>query len=363
MSLDPAVASLFTVGFTGTSPSDDVRRLIDRGVFGVILFGRNVVDAEQVAGLVRELKRHAGRPLLVSIDQEGGRVARLRERHGFTEVPPMRALGEVGDEALARAVGALLGRELRAVGIDQDYAPCVDVDTNPANPVIGDRSFSRDPAVVARLGAALALGLQGAGVAACAKHFPGHGDTSEDSHTGLPRLPHDLDRLRAVELAPFRALAQAGVASVMTAHVVFEALDPRRPATLSAPVLELLRKECGYDGCAVSDDLEMSAVAKHFPLEEAVPAALGAGLDALMVCHSADVAHRAIDLARRAVEEGAVSRERLAQATSRVGRLLGRFAWPPPEPGAWREVLRSPLHRALAARVPPLAVGSDPTAA
>jgi beta-N-acetylhexosaminidase len=360
--LDHDVASLFCVGFRGTTPSPEVLELIHRGVYGVILFARNVVDAEQVAGLVAELKRAAGRPLLVSIDQEGGRVARLRAPQGFTELPPMRAVGATGDAALAREVGALLGRELRAVGIDQDYAPVVDVDTNPANPVIGDRSFARDPAAVARLGVALAQGLQSAGVAACAKHFPGHGDTSQDSHKDLPRLPHALDRLRAVELVPFRALAAGGVASVMTAHVVFDALDPVRPATLSAPVMRLLRDECGYDGCVISDDLEMKAVAEHFPLEEAIPSALAAGVDALLVCHEAAVQHRAIDLARRAVETGAVARERLAQALARVDRLL-TWAGPAPDAAAARAVLRSDAHLALAARVPTLATGSDPTAA
>ena len=180
--LDREVASLLCVGFTGTEPSPEVLELIARGVGGVILFSRNVRDAEQVAALSAALKRAAGRPLLISVDQEGGRVARLRAPQGFTELPPMRALGATGDEHLAFAVGALLGRELRAVGIDQDYAPVVDVDTNPRNPVIGDRSLGRDPAAVGRLGAAVARGLQSAGVAACAKHFPGHGDTSQDSH-------------------------------------------------------------------------------------------------------------------------------------------------------------------------------------
>jgi beta-N-acetylhexosaminidase len=226
--------------------------------------------------------------------------------------------------------------------------------------VIGDRSLSRDAAEVARLGAALARGLQSTGVAACAKHFPGHGDTSQDTHKDLPRLPHALARLREVELVPFRALAAAGVASVMTAHVVFEALDSARPATLSAPVLDLLRRECGYDGCAVSDDLEMSAVAAHFALDEAVPAALAAGIDQLMVCHRPDVQARAIDLARRAVERGVVSRERLAEARRRVARLLA-WAGPPPDPARVRSRLRTGESLAVAARVPALAVGHDPT--
>jgi beta-N-acetylhexosaminidase len=360
--LDREVAGLFAVGFQGTSPSPEVLELIRRGVGGVILFGRNVQGAEQVAELVAELKRAAGRPLLASIDQEGGRVARLRSPQGFTELPPMRALGATGDEGLAFEVGALLGRELRAVGIDQDYAPVVDVDTNPENPVIGDRSLSRDPAQVARMGAALARGLQSSGVAACAKHFPGHGDTSQDSHEELPRLPHSLARMREVELAPFRALAGAGVASVMTAHVVFEALDERRPATLSGPVMRLLREECGYDGCAVSDDIEMKAVADHFPLEEAVPSALAAGVDEILVCHSAAVQHRAIDLAREAVESGRLSRARLAEARRRVGALL-TWAGPPPDPREVTARLRTGAHLALAARIPSLAIGRDPTAA
>jgi beta-N-acetylhexosaminidase len=362
VTLDRDIAGLFCVGFHGTTPSPEIVELLRRGVHGVILFGRNVEDAEQVAALVAALKRLAGRPLLVAVDQEGGRVARLRARQGFTELPPMRAIGETGDAALAREAGALLGRELRAVGIDQDYAPVVDVDTNPANPVIGDRAFSRDPAAVARLGAALAEGLQAEGVAACAKHFPGHGDTSQDSHKDLPRLPHGLARLRAVELAPFRALARAGVAAVMTAHVVFEALDPRRPATLSPEVMRLLRDEVGFEGCAVSDDLEMSAVAAHFPLEEAAPGALRAGVDALLVCHRADVQHRAIDLVRRAVETGALAPARVAEARARVAALL-RFAGPPPDPSRVRARLRTAAHLALAARIPPLAAGRDPTVA
>jgi len=360
--LDRDVASLLCVGFHGTTPSPEVLELIQRGVGGVILFTRNVESAEQVAELTAALKRAAGRPLLVSIDQEGGRVARLRAPHGFTELPPMRALGETGDAALAFDTGALLGRELRAVGIDQDYAPVVDVDTNPLNPVIGDRSLSRHPAEVGRLGAALARGLQSMGVAACAKHFPGHGDTAQDSHHDLPRLAHALDRLRAVELPPFTALARAGVAAVMTAHVIFEPLDATRPATLSPAVMRLLRDECGFTGCCVSDDLEMKAITAHFDLGDVAPDAVAAGVDQLLVCHTAAVQHRAIDLVREAVGAGRIPRQRLEEAKARVQGLL-RWAGPPPDPGAARAALRKPEHLALAARIPALATGRDPTAA
>jgi beta-N-acetylhexosaminidase len=363
-SLDRDVAALLCVGFHGTSPSPEVLELIRRGVSGVILFSRNLVEASQVAELTGALKRAAGRPLLIAIDQEGGRVARLRAAQGFTELPPMRRLGELGDERLAFAAGALLGRELRAVGIDQDYAPVVDVDTNPLNPVIGDRAFSREPAAVARLGAALARGLQSAGVAACAKHFPGHGDTSQDSHRELPRLTHPLARLEAVELPPFTALARSGVAAVMTAHVVLEPLDPVRPATLSPAVLRLLRDTCGFDGACVSDDLEMKGISDHFPLEEAAPGALAAGVDQLLVCHTAALQHRAIDLVRAAVEAGRIPRARLAEAGRRVARLMG-WAGPPPQPEAALRALRTAQHLALAGELAGLTVGTgqgrDPT--
>lgn len=361
MSLDADCAGLFAVGFSGLTPSPEVRELLRRGVGGVILFARNVESAAQVAELTGALKREAGRPLLTSVDQEGGRVMRLRERHGFTELPSMRALGATGDERLAGELGALVGRELRAVGLDLDYAPVVDVDTNPQNPVIGDRAFSRDPAVVARLGAALARGLQSEGVAACAKHFPGHGDTSQDSHHDLPRLPHGLARLRAVELAPFATLARAGVAAIMTAHVVFEALDGARPATMSPPVLRLLREECGFTGPVISDDLEMKAVAEHYPLAEAVVASVQAGVDLLLVCHRPEVQHAAIDALRSAVERGVVSRERLAEARFRVAALL-RWAGPAPDPAALPGRLRTAAHLAQVARVPAAdPAGRDPT--
>jgi len=361
VTLDAACAGLFTVALEGPSPSAEVRELLARGAAGVILFSRNVESAEQVAALSAALKREAGRPLLLSVDQEGGRVMRLKARHGFTELPPMRALGALGDADLARQLGALLGRELRAVGIDLDYAPVVDVDTNPRNPVIGDRAFSSDPAVVARLGAALAEGLQSAGVAACAKHFPGHGDTSQDSHLELPRLPHGLERLRAVELPPFQALARAEVAAVMTAHVVFEALDPGRPATLSARALRLLRQECGFDGPVLADDLEMKALSAHYPVEEIVLEAVNAGVDGFLLCHGVEVQREALEALRRGVERGRVSRERLAEARARMAKLVA-WAGPPPDVRQARERLRTAGHLALAARVPAGGVGEDPTA-
>ena len=338
-------AGLFVVGFPGEAPDDGVRALTDLGVAGAILFKRNVASADQVASLTRALKRHAGRPFLTAVDQEGGRVARLRGAP-FTALPPMRELGRARDPEFAERAGRLLGWEVRAVGFDWDFAPVLDVDTNPRNPVIGDRAFHSDPQVVAELGVALGQGLEAMGVAACGKHFPGHGDTAKDSHLDLPALPHDLRRLRDVELVPFEAWAKAGLASVMTAHVVFEALEKERPATMSARVLDgLLRRELGYQGVIVSDDLEMKAIADHFTVEEAAVEGLKAGVDVFLVCHHAEVQRRAIEAVAKAVTDGRVSEARLEDALGRVAKLVRRFCRPAED---LRSTLDTPEHRALA---------------
>src|SRR5262249_54682891 len=214
----------------------------------------------------------------------------------------------------------MIAEELSACGIDLDFAPVLDVDTNPKNPVIGDRSFSRDPKRVARLGVALAQGLERSGVASCVKHFPGHGDTSQDSHLTLPRLAHDKQRLWEVELVPFVAAARANLASVMTAHVCFDAFD-RLPATLSPVSLELLRQDVEFGGCCISDDLEMRAISETWGVPDAAELAVAAGCDAVLVCHTLRHQHDSIDAISRGARAGPLSRERLAQAALRVAGL------------------------------------------
>jgi beta-N-acetylhexosaminidase len=344
MSLFADCASLFVIGFPGVSPDREVERLIDEGVGGVILFKRNVESPSQVASLVRTLKTRAGRPLIASVDQEGGRVARLRGSP-FTALPPMRQLGQSGDAAFVERAGRLLALEVRAMGFDVDFAPVLDVDTNPANPVIGDRSFHREAKEVARLGVALARGMEAGGVASCAKHFPGHGDTAKDSHLDLPSLPHGLERLRQVELLPFAEYAKAGLASVMTAHVIFDALDPGVPATMSTRVMDgLLRKELGFQGVVVSDDLEMKAIADHFTVERAVVEGMKAGVDCFLVCHHADVQRRAIEALVKAIESGEVKRDRLEEARGRMAALTRRFVHGPED---LLSTLGTPAHEAL----------------
>jgi beta-N-acetylhexosaminidase len=346
------------IGFDGYQASAELRQLLrEHAIGGVILFARNVAEPEQLAALVAELQdiaRAAGheRPLLVAVDQEGGRVARLRAP--WTEWPPMRTLGRSGSEDLARRTGAALAEQLVPCGIHLDFAPVVDVDTNARNPVIGDRSFGDDPSLVARLGAALVEGLQAGGVAACAKHFPGHGDTELDSHLALPAVDHSPDRLGDVELRPFRAAIAAGVASVMTAHVVVRALDEELPATLSPRVVrELLRAELGFGGVVVSDDLEMKAIAGKWRARVAAVRAVQAGCDLLLVCHSADAQAEAHEALVRAVESGAISHKDLEDAAERVRRLKERFVSrrPNPDPRGARSAVQQPMHAALAAEI------------
>ncbi|HEY0136858.1 MAG TPA: beta-N-acetylhexosaminidase [Nannocystis sp.] len=288
---------LLFAGFQGKELPRALAELLAQGrQGGVILFARNIGDPAQVRALTAALHAAAPpeAPVLLAIDQEGGRVQRLRAP--WTEWPPMRLLGERDDPATTAAVASAIARELADLGIGLDFAPVVDVDTNPDNPVIGDRSFSRDPARVGRHAAAFITAMQDAGVAACAKHFPGHGDTTTDSHLELPRLEHDLHRLREVELPPFKAAVAAGVASIMTAHVLFPRLDKKRPATLAPDVMDLLRGELGYDGVVFSDDLEMKAVADHFQPEPLVRGCLEAGCDAVLVCSQFDLVREALRL-------------------------------------------------------------------
>lgn len=347
--LERQAAGLFTVGFYGKALTDDLKGLLARGVGGVIYFARNVGSAAEVLELNRDIKATAARPLLLAIDQEGGQVARLRD--GFTEIPPMRAVGATGSAAMARDLGRLLGRELRAVGFDMNFAPVLDIDTNPDNPIIAARSFGRTPELVTELGLALAAGLQEVGVAACGKHFPGHGDTSQDSHLELPSLPHALERLERVELAPFAAAAKAGIASFMTAHVIFKAVDPKYPATMSRAVLTgILREKLGYDGMVVTDDVEMKAIADNYGVEEAVLLGLNAGVDHFLCCHTAALAHQAIDAIVRAVESGKLERRVLDDATRRFEAVRARYA----KPVGAREglqVLRSKEHLVLITRI------------
>jgi beta-N-acetylhexosaminidase len=321
LSLSELTGQLLVGGFVGTELPASFRAELAAGRrAGAIVFSRNLGDLDATLALSRSIAdaAPAALPAFVSVDQEGGRVARLGAP--FLRVPPARVLGDADDLELTHAVGAQLGRELAAAGFNLDFAPVMDVDTNPDNPVIGDRAFGRDVRTVMRHGVAFVRGLGEAGVLACAKHFPGHGDTVLDSHLALPTVDHDLARLTRTEIPPFRAASGAGVAAMMTAHVVYPALDPGVPATMSRAICQaLLRREIGFEGVLFSDDLEMGAVARHHRIEDAAVEAVWAGCDVLLVCKDEDAQRRAHEaLLRRAESDAAF----LARCREAAGRSL-----------------------------------------
>jgi len=340
-------AQLFMVGLPGPRLDRATRAfLAEHPPGGIVLFKRNVRSARQLRDLVAALHDGAaGVPPLVALDHEGGRVHRLPRP--FTRFPPAAIVGAGNDPKVVEAVGRAMGRELRAVGIDLDFAPVLDVRGNPRNTVIGDRAFSVDPSRAARLGLALARGLEAAGVLACGKHFPGHGATTGDSHFVLP---HDRRPRRAVlhDLQSFARAARAGLPSLMTAHVVYPALDPRRPATLSARICrDLLRRRLGFRGVLFSDDLEMNAVAGRTTPGKSAVAALLAGCDMLLVCQSLDAARAAMDGVEQAMLRGTLPAARVVEALARVHALRRRV----PPPARRPATIGWPAHARLARRL------------
>ena len=349
---------LIVGGFDGASlPARFAAALRDGRRGGAILFRRNLPEVRAAALLCDSLRAAAGPelPPFIGVDQEGGRVTRLPSP--FLTLPPMRVLAGFADLDLTRRAARGVAVELAAIGFNLNFAPVLDVDSNPENPIIGDRAFGSDPRTVMRHGVAFLQGLQEAGVLACGKHFPGHGDTSVDSHFDVPVIAHDRSRLDALELPPFRAASGAGIASMMTAHVVCERLDPAVPATLSRAVCgSLLRSEIGFDGVLFSDDLEMGAIRARYPIEEAAVEAIWAGCDALLICKDEDAQDRAHEALVRTAESDRRFRDRCIEAATR-GLKIRRLA--PPRPITAKDDLEAivggPSSRAILAELTPSA--------
>jgi len=334
LTLEQKIGQVMIIGFDGIIVDDELRRMIsDYHIGGVILFARNVQSPQQVTVLTNELQKIAvesGNPgLFIAIDQEGGRVARLTEDKGFTEFPSAMALTATGDPQNAYRVAAAMAAEMRAVGINVDFAPDLDVNNNPTNPVIGIRSFSSDPTKVAEYGLAFAKGLQENGVLAFGKHFPGHGDTGIDSHIDLPLVSYDRARLDQVELVPFKAAIAADFAGIMSAHVTFPAIDPTPglAATLSRPVLTgLLREELGFNGLIVTDSLEMGALAaKGYPPQVGAPLALAAGADLLLFNRDHAMHREVFANLVQSVKDGEISEGQLNDSVGRILQMKKRF--------------------------------------
>jgi beta-N-acetylhexosaminidase len=334
MTLEQKIGQVMSIGFDGTTVDAELHHMLSEyHIGGVILFARNVQSPRQVAALTNELQKIAlksGSPgLFIAIDQEGGRVARLTEDKGFTEFPSAMALTATGDSQNAYRVASTMAVEMRAVGINVDFAPDLDVNSNPANPVIGIRSFSSDPTKVAEYGLAFAKGLQEYGVLAFGKHFPGHGDTGLDSHIDLPLVPYDRERLDQVELVPFKAAIAADFAGIMSAHVTFPAIDPTPglAATLSRPVLTgLLREELGFNSLIVTDSLEMGALAANgYPPQVGAPLALAAGADLVLFNRDHAMHREAFVNLVQAVKDGKISEQQLNDSVERILQIKKRF--------------------------------------
>jgi beta-N-acetylhexosaminidase len=355
------VGQLVVVGFAGAELPAELASAFEAGErAGVVLFRRNIEPGIDGLGGLQRLcaslaaRSPAGLPPLIAIDEEGGRVARLGPP--ALRLPPMRRLAELGDLDLIERVGAAVGRELACLGVTMNFAPVVDVDTNPDNPIIGDRAFAREPEGVIECAAAYLRGLRAGGVAGCLKHYPGHGDTLLDSHLALPTVSHDRVRIEAVELLPFRRLA-AHADSMMTAHVVYPALDADRPATLS-PVIasDLLRGELAFRGVLFSDDLEMQAIAGHGSAGASAVAALRAGCDLLLVCSRPDVQAEVCGALLEVAEQDPDFARRCREGARRGLSLRLAF---PPRPGTveqFEALLSSelePLAAELARRLAP----------
>ncbi|MCL4425442.1 MAG: beta-N-acetylhexosaminidase [Firmicutes bacterium] len=331
LSLEQKVGQMIMAGFPGPQADRGLGELITRYHFGgIILFARNITSPRQLAELNQSLQdlalQNGALPLFVSIDQEGGIVARLVE--GAAVPPGNMGLAAAGRENLAYEAAALMARQLRAVGVNVNFAPVLDVNNNPANPVIGVRSYGESPELVSRLGVEAVRGYQENGVMATGKHFPGHGDTALDSHLALPTIPHSRARLEKVELAPFRAAMAAGLDAIMTAHITFPAIDPApgRPATLSRPVLtELLRQELGFAGLIFTDSMEMKAIADNFGTEEAAVMAVQAGADIVLVSHSYKEQVASYQAILTAARKGDIPLGQINESVQRILQLKARY--------------------------------------
>lgn len=328
-SIKKTVGPLLIVGFQGKDLTASCRNFFEQwDLGGVILFKRNIGSLEQVSELNSRIYATAKSPPIVSVDHEGGQVFRLPEP--FTRFPAMAQVGRAcvtaKDYGLARRVGIAMGRELAAVGFNVNWAPVLDVNSNPDNPVIGARAFNSDPEDAAHAALQFLDGLQEVGVLGCGKHFPGHGDTFEDSHETLPVVDKEEWALRSMELVPFKEAIADQIAMIMTAHVRYPHLDPDWPATLSEKILTgLLRQQMAYEGLIISDDLFMKGIVEHWGLEEAAERFLRAGGDMVMLCHKESVQRRIAAHVVHVAEKDGEFRAMLEQKLKRVQALRPRL--------------------------------------
>ena len=332
MNLEEIIGQLFIVGFKGTEMSDPITKLIkQKNIGGVILFSRNFKDISQLVKLINDLQvcslEYRGLPLLVSVDQEGGRVLRLGLP--FTQFPPCARLGKSNDESHTKLYAKSLAKELKMCGINMNYAPVLDILINEENEVIGDRAFGSDAELVTCHGNIVIKEFLNQKLIPVGKHFPGHGATSVDSHIELPEVDTDVDNLKKVETIPFQKAIQNGLEIIMTAHVKYHKMDPLFPATLSKTILtKFLKEELGFQGLIITDDLEMKAVEKHYSEEEIPTLAVLAGADCLLVCHSYEKQQAFIKALQTAVKNRVITEKRIQESFDKIINLKKKYLIP-----------------------------------
>ncbi len=329
--LEQKLAQMFLVGVPGTELSPASREFLqDYQPGGIIYFAQNYETPALVAEMSGEIQGTRNRenplPLFISVDHEGGKVQRFRKP--FTHFPEPVEIGEIGSPRLAFLVAEVMAKELKAVGVNLDYHPLCDIHTRPSNPVIGRRAFGMNDEIVSKMSSAMVRGFVANGVIACAKHFPGHGDTTVDSHYDLPKVNVPWDQLMERELKPFVRAMKSKVDMMMTAHILNEAIDPVYPATLSFSTLaQKLRKELRYNRLIITDDMQMDAVAKHFGEEDMIALAINASCDILLY-RTEEKGRRAMDIAFKFLKEGRISAENVEAAYQRIKEVKERMLMP-----------------------------------
>jgi beta-N-acetylhexosaminidase len=344
----------FMLGFPGRELSEELKQLLAGGLAGVAIYPRNFRDVVELSRLTRAIRQAAARPVLIGIDQEGGTKFSLGEP--FTPWPSPAELGRLADPSLVEKLARAMAHELRAAGVNLNFAPMLDLATNPNSPVTSGRSFGSEPHHVAQMGCAFLRGLQAEGVLACAKHFPGHGDTAVDPHLDLPRFDGTRERLMAQELVPFSSAIKAGVQTIMTAHILIPRIDSASPASLSCELLQsILRKQLAFDGIILADDLGMGAIARHYKIGEGVVKTLQAGTDIAMLCHDWTIVAPALEAAAEAlsgtVHQAKIDASLTAQSRTRIERLRLRLCEIEKAEAPPLDVIGCRQHRTLAAEI------------
>jgi len=328
MSIDEKIGQMIVVGIEGYDVNDNTKSLLEKSkVGGVILFSNNVQDASQLLNLLNSLKKVNVQnkiPLFLSVDEEGGRVTRMPKE--FKKFPTNKAIGKINDETLSYKIGSTIACEIGSFGFNMDFAPVLDVNSNPNNPVIGNRSFGSNVNIVSRLGIQTMKGIQSLNIIPVVKHFPGHGDTSVDSHMGLPTVNNDLERLKSFELIPFADAIKNNADAIMIAHILLPKIDSKNPSSLSKIIItDILRKDLNFDGVIITDDMTMGAIVKNYNISEAAIKSVKAGTDIVLVCHSYDNEVAVINALKNAVLKGDISLQSIDQSVYRILSLKQKY--------------------------------------